>query len=371
MSEIIFEKNMQFYDLKAQYNEMQTSIDTRLAKVFSHGRFILGPEVLELEQQLANYAGVKYCTTCGNGTDAILIALLALGIGKGDEVILPAFNYIAGVEMVTHLGATPVYADVDEITFNINIDEVPALISPNTKAIIATSLFGQSYDYVGLKQIAADRDIAVIEDAAQSFGASRDSIKSCSFADISCTSFFPTKPLGCFGDGGAIFTNNPKLHTEMQKLGRHGQSEKYKHDSIGMNSRLDTVQAAILLTKLEHLDRYIFLKDEVSKCYSEGLQHITNLKTPKTAKNSRSAWAQYTIRVEDRSSLQAYLKKYDIPTMVHYPIPTYKQSAYYVKNLELLNTERLCESVLSLPMHPHLTHNEIEHIIETISSYYR
>ena len=324
---------MQFIDLKTQYQRLKAEIDANIQKVLDHGQYILGPEVAELEEKLAVYTGAKYCISVANGTDALQIAQMALGIGPGDEVITPGFTYIATAETVALLGAKPVYVDIDPRTYNLDPALLEAAITPRTKAIIPVSLYGQCADYDAINLIAARHGIPVIEDAAQSFGASYKGRKSCNLTTIACTSFFPSKPLGCYGDGGAIFTNDDELAKVMRQIARHGQDRRYHHIRVGVNSRLDTIQAAILLPKLAVLDEEIAIRQKVAGQYQARFSSIGGvvgegvIQTPHIATYNTSAWAQYTIQVPNREDLQAQLQQVDIPTAVHYPIPLNKQPA--------------------------------------------
>lgn len=356
-----------FVDLKAQQSRIKDKIDAGIQRVLAHGQFILGPEVAELEQKLAAYAGVEYCISCANGTDALQIVQMALGIGPGDEVITPGFNYIATAETVALLGAKPIYVDVDPRTYNLDPTKLEAAITPRTKAIIPVSLYGQCADLDAINAIAERRGIPVIEDAAQSYGASYKGRKSCNLSAVSCTSFFPSKPLGCYGDGGAIFTNNPDLARVIRQIARHGQDRRYHHVRVGVNSRLDTLQAAILLPKLALLDEELNLRDQVATRYTEAFQAVGIASTPHIADGNFSAWAQYTIRVPGRAALQEHLKAQGIPTAIHYPIPLNKQPAVLDESVTLPIGDHLSEEVMSLPMHPYLEADVIQQIVEAVA----
>lgn len=358
---------MQFIDLAAQQARIKNKIDAAIQKVLLHGAYILGPEVAELEQKLADFTGAKYCISVANGTDALQIAQMALGIGPGDEVITPGFTYIATAETVALLGAKPVYVDVCPKTYNLDPAKLEAAITPNTKAIIPVSLYGQCADFDAINAIAAKHGIPVIEDAAQSFGASYKGKKSCSLSTIACTSFFPTKPLGCYGDGGAIFTNDDELALVMRQIARHGQDRRYHHIRVGVNSRLDTLQAAILLPKLEILDEEIELRNQVANTYTRLLNEAGILSTPFVEVHNISAWAQYTIRVKNRSVAQQKLQETGIPTAVHYPIPLNKQPAVADNEIQLPNGDEIAQEVMSLPMHPYLTEQEIKRVVESLT----
>lgn len=353
---------MQFIDLKTQYQNLKKEIDAGIQRVLDHGQYILGPEVAELEEKLAAYTGAKYCISVANGTDALQIAQMALGIGPGDEVITPGFTYIATAETVALLGAKPVYVDIDPRTYNLDPQLLEAAITPRTKAIIPVSLYGQCADYEAINVIAAKHGLTVIEDAAQSFGATYKGRKSCNLTTIACTSFFPSKPLGCYGDGGAIFTNDDELAKVMRQIARHGQERRYHHVRVGMNSRLDTLQAAILLPKLAVLDQEIQQRQQVATRYGALLSH-----PPYIEPHNTSAWAQYTIQISSRAELQAKLHEQGIPTAVHYPIPLNQQYAVADSDAKLPVGDTVAQKVVSLPMHPYLDEASILRIVQTIN----
>lgn len=346
---------IEFIDLKAQQARLKDKIEAGIQNVLTHGQYILGPEVTELEEKLAAYVGAKYCITCANGTDALQIAQMAFGIGPGDEVITPGFTYIATAETVAILGATPVYVDVNPNTYNLDVEQLEAAITPRTKAIIPVSLYGQCADFDAINAIASKYNIPVIEDAAQSFGATYKGRKSCNLTTVACTSFFPSKPLGCYGDGGAIFTNDDELAKVIRQIARHGQDRRYHHIRVGMNSRLDTLQAAILLPKLEILDDEMQARQRVAETYTKLFNEAGVFTTPFIETHNQSAWAQYTIQVENRADVQEKLKAQGIPTAVHYPIPLNKQPAVADENAVLPVGDAVAERVMSLPMHPYLT----------------
>lgn len=358
---------MQFIDLAAQQARIKNKIDAAIQKVMQHGAYILGPEVTELEQQLADFTGAKHCISVANGTDALQIAQMALGIGPGDEVITPGFTYIATAETVALLGAKPVYVDVCRKSYNLDPNKLEAAITSKTKAIIPVSLYGQCADFDKINSIAEKYGIPVIEDAAQSFGASYKGKKSCNLSTIACTSFFPTKPLGCYGDGGAIFTNDDELALVMRQIARHGQDRRYHHIRVGVNSRLDTLQAAILLPKLEILDEEIELRNQVANTYTRLLNEAGILSTPFVEEHNISVWAQYTIRVKNRSEAQQTLQETGIPTAVHYPIPLNKQPAVADSSIDLPIGDEIAQEVMSLPMHPYLTEQEIKRVVESLA----
>src|SRR5690554_5780605 len=314
---------MQFIDLAAQQARIKQKIDANIQKVLAHGQYILGPEVSELEEKLAAFTGAKHCISVANGTDALQIAQMAfgIGIGPGDEVITPGFTYIATAETVALLGAKPVYVDVCPKTYNLDPQKLEAAITPKTKAIIPVSLYGQCADFDAINAIANKYGIPVIEDAAQSFDASYKGKKSCNLTTVACTSFFPSKPLGCYGDGGAIFTNDDELAVVLRQIARHGQDRRYHHIRVGVNSRLDTLQAAILLPKLEIFAEEIQLRNQVASNYTQLLNEAGVDTTPFIEEHNISAWAQYTVRVKNRDAVQQKLQEAGIPTAVHYPIP--------------------------------------------------
>ncbi|MEX0447365.1 DegT/DnrJ/EryC1/StrS family aminotransferase [Xenorhabdus sp. SGI246] len=349
---------MQFTDLAAQQLKIKDKIDENIQKVLAHGKYILGPEVSELEEKLVEYTGAKYCITCANGTDALQIALMAIGIKPGDEVITPGFTYIATAETVALLGGIPVYVDVKPTSYNLDPALLEATITPKTKAIIPVSLYGQCADFDEINAIAEKYNIPVIEDAAQSFGATYKGKHSCNLTTISCTSFFPSKPLGCYGDGGAIFTNDEELAKIIRQIARHGQDRRYHHIRIGVNSRLDTLQAAILLPKLEIFDEEMKLRQIVAKNYDKALNEIGIITIPYIEPHNISAYAQYTIRIKNRDELQAKLKGKGIPTAIHYPLPLNKQPAV-ASNVILPVGDQIAQEVISLPMHPYLSLTEI------------
>ncbi len=357
---------IEFIDLKAQQSRIKAEIDAGIQRVLAHGQYILGPEVAELEEKLAAYVGAKYCITCANGTDALQIVQMAFGIGPGDEVITPGFTYIATAETVAVLGATPVYVDVNPKTYNLDVEQLEAAITPRTKAIIPVSLYGQCADFDAINAIAAKYNIPVIEDAAQSFGATYKGRKSCNLTTVACTSFFPSKPLGCYGDGGAIFTNDDELAKVIRQIARHGQDRRYHHIRVGMNSRLDTLQAAILLPKLEILDEEMQARQRVAETYTKLFNEAGVNTTPCIETHNQSAWAQYTIQVENRDDVQAKLKEQGIPTAVHYPIPLNKQPAVANANVSLPVGDAIAERVMSLPMHPYM---ELENINIVVGSF--
>lgn len=350
---------MQFVDLQAQRARIEGDIDGAIRRVLAHGQFILGPEVAELEQALAAYVGTGHCITVANGTDALLIAQMALGIGRGDEVVMPGFTYIATAETTALLGAKPVYVDIHAQTYNIDASLIEAAITPRTKAIIGVSLYGQCADFEAINALAKRRDIPVIEDAAQSFGATYRGRKSGALTRIACTSFFPSKPLGCYGDGGAIFTSDDELARAVRQIARHGQDRRYHHVRVGMNSRLDTLQAAVLLQKLKILDDEIATRQRVAATYTRLLQSAGVTAVPQVEAHNISAWAQYTVQVPNRDQVQAALSAAGIPTAVHYPIPLNRQPAV-ASGASLPVGDAVAPRVMSLPMHPYLSEQDQE-----------
>lgn len=359
-------KAIDFCDLAAQQDKLRPQLERNIHRILHHGQYILGPEVAELEEKLAAYTGAKHCISVANGTDALQIAQMALGLGPGDEVITPGFTYIATAETVALLGAKPVYVDIDPRTYNLAPALLEAAITPRTKAIIPVSLYGQCADFDAINAIAARHGIPVIEDAAQSFGASYKGRKSCNLSTIACASFFPSKPLGCYGDGGAIFTNDDELAKVIRQIARHGQDRRYHHIRVGVNSRLDTIQAAILLPKLAVLDEEMAQRQQVAERYTKLLNEAGIHTTPYVEPHNTSAWAQYTIRVQDRDAVQDKLKQAGISTAVHYPIPLNKQPAVADGAVQLPRGDEVAQQVLSLPMHPYLSQAEQQIIVAAL-----
>lgn len=361
-----------FVDFSSQREALHQSIEATVIETIQSGNYILGPSVEKLEIALCEYTGARYCISCGNGTDALVAALMALEVKPGDEVITPAFSYIAATEAILSMGAKPVFVDVKQDTQNIDVDLVSELITPQTKAVISVSLYGQPCDLLELKKICKDHNIYLVEDAAQSFGSTHHNKKSCSIADISTTSFFPTKPLGCYGDGGAIFTNNSNLSNKIRKIVRHGQSQKYQHDILGMNSRLDSLQASILLEKLKILDAEIKSRNKLSIVYDSHLSDWEGILTPTIMEYNFSSIAQYTIVTDYRDLIIKKFKEQNIPYAIHYPIPIYRQKLFkgsvYGSFDALEKTEVLCDRVISLPINAYMTEAEIEKVSVIIQS---
>ena len=366
---------MNFIDLQAQYKTIESDVNARIKKVLKHGQYIMGPEVIELEELLASYVGVKHCIGVASGTDALLIAMMALGIKAGDEIITTPFTFIATGETIALLGAKPVFVDIDPSTYNIDPDLIEAAITNKTKAIMPVALYGQCADMDKINEIANRYGLPVIEDGAQSFGSTYKGKMSCNLSTIGCTSFFPSKPLGGYGDGGACFTNDDDLAKIMKEIRVHGQDRRYHHPRIGINGRLDTIQAAILLAKMEIFPGEVEERGKIGAKYSELLQGIgakqsgeveSGILTPYIAAGNTSVYAQYTIQVDNRESVQHILKDHEIPTAVHYPVPLNEQPAMR----EICNESStpisayLSKRVISLPMHPLLTFNEQEKIVD-------
>lgn len=359
---------MQFIDLKTQYQLLKSEIDAGIHRVLEHGQYILGPEVEELEEKLAAYVGAKHCITVANGTDALQIAQMALGIAPGDEVITPGFTYIATAETVALLGAKPVYVDVDPFTYNLDPALLEAAITPRTKAIIPVSLYGQCADFDAINEIAVRHGLPIIEDAAQSFGATYKGRKSCNLSLIACASFFPSKPLGCYGDGGAIFTSDGELAKVIRQIARHGQDRRYHHIRVGVNSRLDTIQAAVLLPKLARLDTELAARQAVAERYNGLLGHAGITTTPFVQYHNQSAWAQYTIRVSDRDAVQVKLTQSNVPTAVHYPIPLNQQPAVADAAAHLPMGDKVAGEVMSLPMGAYVTEEDQNRVVDAVRS---
>lgn len=358
---------MEFIDLKAQYALIEDNIKQRISDVLDHGKYILGPEVFELEEKLAEFTGVKHCVSCGNGTDALQMALMALGIGHGDEVITTSFSFFATAEVICLLGARPIFIDIDERTFNIDASLIEEKITSKTKAIIPVSLFGQCADMDEINKIASKHNLPVIEDAAQSFGATYKDRKSCNLSTIGCTSFFPSKPLGCYGDGGACFTNDDALASILRSIRVHGQgANKYDNVRIGLNSRLDTIQAAILIEKLEFFPKEIEFRQRAAKFYNQAL--IKHFQVPDA---SSSVWAQYCLLSKERESICERLRHAGIPSAIYYNKPLHKQTAFNEMTKNAVScpiAESVSQMIFSLPMHPYLSKDDQRKIIQAVIS---
>jgi UDP-2-acetamido-2-deoxy-ribo-hexuluronate aminotransferase len=363
-----------FIDLQAQRARLGRRVEERIERVLAHGAFVMGPEVGELERQLASFAGVRHCITCANGTDGLQMALRAREIGPGDAVIVPAFTFVAAAEAVSLVGATPVFADVQEEDFNLDpMGIAPALAAARAAGlraagIIAVDLFGQPADYERLEAMAADHGLYLVADAAQSFGAALDGKRVGGFGHVTATSFFPSKPLGCYGDGGALFTDDDELAAILRSLRQHGQgTDRYDHRRVGLNGRLDSIQAAVLLAKLELFEQEIDARQEVAGRYSRALASYGCV--PTLRPRVLSVWAQYTIRIADRDRVAAALKADGIPTAIHYPRPLHRQPAYAdhpVAANGLARSERVASEVLSLPMHAYLDAATQDHIVASL-----
>lgn len=361
-----------FVDLKAQYKALKEDIDARIHKVLDHGAYINGPEVAELEQKLAAHTGTKFALTCANGTDALLLPLMALGIGPGDEIITTAFSFIATAEIIVLAGATPVYVDIEPDTFNIDASKIEAAITPRTKAIIPVSLYGQMADMDAINEIAQKYNLIVLEDGAQSYGARYKNVKSGNSSLVGATSFFPAKPLGCYGDGGAIFSNDEKLIKTMKEIREHGSESRYYHTRLGFNGRLDTLQCAILLSKLSRYDWEVEQRNRIATKYTEGLSTVKaeGFQLPKVRKERQSVWAQYTLVVPQRDTFQKKLTDQGVPTSVHYPRimpdqPWYKEHA--AKSSGNLKISRwAADHVISIPMYPDMDETTQDRVITAI-----
>jgi dTDP-4-amino-4,6-dideoxygalactose transaminase len=371
---------LQMVDLKSQYQRIKPQIDNAIQGVIDSCQFVKGAEVKTFEQELAQYLGVRHAIACGNGTDALQVALMALGLKPGDEVITTDFTFIATVEVIALLGLKPVLVDVDRATFNIDVKKVEKAITPRTKAIVPVHLFGQCANMEPLLKLAEKHSLYVVEDTAQGLGAEyrfSDGIvrKAGTIGTIGCTSFFPSKNLGCYGDGGALFTNDDQLAEQIRCLTNHGMKVRYHHDMIGVNSRLDTIQAAILRVKLPHLDEYNCARLAAAEKYNAALSGIASLETPVTAAFTTHIFHQYTLKVKNgqRDALKKHLDEQGIPNMVYYPIPLHRQKAfepYITENDSFPVSETICGEVLSLPMHTELNDEQIERITLAVKSFF-
>ena len=359
---------MDFIDLKSQYAALREPINARIQRVLDHGQYILGPEVKDLEERLAAWTGARHCITVASGTEALLIALMALGIKPGDEVITTPFTFAATAEMIALIGGKPVYVDVEEDTANIDAAKVAAAITPRTKAIMPVSLYGQPADMDDINAIAAKHKLPVIEDAAQSFGAEYKGRKSCNLSTIGCTSFFPSKPLGCYGDGGAIFTSDDALAQAMREIRVHGQSGRYHHTRVGVGGRMDAIQCAVVLAKLERFDWEVRQRIEIGAHYTALLGAA--VKTMALRPDRSCVYAQYTVRVAERAKMEAKLKAQGIPTAVHYPLSLHQQPAYSAgwEGRSFPVSEQLAREVLSLPMHADLDEATQQRIVKAVRS---
>ena len=372
--------NIQMVDLKAQYEAMQEEVDAAILDVVRSGAFINGPAVKTFQANLEEYLGANHVIPCGNGTDALQIALMALGLAPGDEVIVPAFTYVASAEVIALLRLSPVMVDVDPRTFNVRAEDIEGAITERTKAIIPVHLYGQSCDMEPIIDLAKKHDLAIVEDNAQAIGAkytfSNGKVKRTgTLGDIGCTSFYPSKNLGAYGDGGAMNTDSDELSRQLRMVANHGQRRRYYHDVVGCNSRLDSIQAAVLNCKLKRLDGYSERRGRAADYYDEHLRGLEGLLTPKREASSTHVFHQYTLRIDGgrRDALQEHLKQAGIPSMVYYPMALYDQSAFKgtaANNIDFLpNTDLLVKEVISLPMHSEMQEEVLEHIVSTVRSF--
>jgi len=372
--------SIQMVDLNTQYKNIKTEIDHAIQEVISSSAFINGPHVKQFQQHLAEYLNTKHVIPCANGTDALQIALMALELKPGDEVITPDFTFISTVEVIKLLGLKPVLVDVDETTFNISIEGIKQAMTDKTRAIVPVHLFGQCANMDEIMKLASENQVYVIEDVAQALGSDYykedKTVKAGTIGDIGCTSFFPSKNLGCYGDGGALFTDNEELAGKIKAIANHGSHKKYYHDRVGVNSRLDTLQAAILDVKLKYLDQYNHARQEAASYYDKELLGVEYLRIPERNVFSSHIFHQYTLILSEeinREAFKEYLKEKGVPSMVYYPVPIHLQGAFkefgYSKG-DFPVSEKLAESVLSLPMHTELTDEQLEKITETIKSYF-
>jgi dTDP-4-amino-4,6-dideoxygalactose transaminase len=370
---------IQMVDLKTQYEKIKTEVDSAIQKVIENTTFINGPEVKSFQADLEKYLGVKHVIPCANGTDALQIAMMALDLKPGDEVITANFTYVATAEVIALLGLTPVLVDVYPDTFDINVEAIEKAINAKTKAIVPVHLFGQCANMEAIMQLAQKHKLYVIEDTAQAIGAdftfsNGETKKAGTIGTVGCTSFFPSKNLGCYGDGGAIYTNDDVLAAKLRMIANHGQSVQYVHDSIGVNSRLDSIQAAILGVKLKHLDAYAAARNKAADYYDKAFANHPKLKTPVRVKNSNHVFHQYTLQLKnvDRSALREFLSANGVPAMIYYPIPLHMQKAYTdarYKAGDFPVTEALCASVISLPMHTELTEDTLSYITSKVLAF--
>lgn len=373
-------KKISMVDLQGQYLRHKNEIDAAIQAVIDASAFIKGPDVDLFQQELAAYMGVKHCIACANGTDALQIAMMSLDLQPGDEVITTPFTFIATIEVISLLKLKPVLVDVDEDTFNLDPSKLEEAITPNTKAIVPVHLFGQTADMNRIIEIASRHNLKIIEDNAQAIGANYklsngSSAKAGSLGDIGCTSFFPSKNLGAYGDGGAIFTNNDELGILLRSITNHGMSKRYYYDHVGVNSRLDTLQAAILRIKLSHLDEYNSARQKVAEAYDKAFSNIEDLKIPARNPDSEHIFHQYTLQVGNgrRDALQSYLNEREIPAMIYYPVPLHLQKAYSnlgYKEGDFPVSESLCTRVISLPMHTEMEEDQLEHILSSVTKFF-
>ncbi len=363
---------MNFIDLETQQRRIRCQIDAKIADVLSHGQYILGPENRQLEAELAEFVGVEHVLGVSSGTDALLIALMALGIGPGDEVITVPYTWISSAEVIALAGATPVFVDVEEDTWNMNPSLLEAAITERTKAIMPVGIYGQMADLTAINAVAEKHGgIPVVEDAAQCFGATHHGKQACSMTAIGCTSFFPSKPLGGYGDGGAVFTNDAELADTMRQIHIHGQKEKHHHPILGLNGRMDTLQSAILLPKLEIYPEEIQMRQAVADRYAAGLAGLSGISLPQIRSGNTSVWAQYTILCEDRDAVQSTLSADNIPSVPYYAVPVHLQPVFDglgYKAGDFPLTEAVADKCLSLPMSPYLSEEDQTRVIEALAS---
>ncbi len=358
---------MEFIDLKTQAERIRPQLLSAIDKVIGNSQFILGPEVKEFEQMLSNYVGVKHSISCANWTDGLTICLMALGVGPGDEVITPPFSFFATTEAIVLLGAKPVFVDIDPKTYNLDPNLLEAAITPKTKVILPVSLYGQCADYDAINAIANKYKIPVLEDGAQSFGAKYKGKRSGNLTTVGGTSFFPSKPLGCYGDGGVCFTNDDEIAERLRQIRAHGQAKRYEHVRLGVNSRLDTLQAAVLIEKMKIFDEELVLRQKVAKSYAEKLKG--KIEVPYIDNNCESVYAQYTVEVENRDQVQARMQEQGVPTCVHYPKPLHMQPALKflgVAEGKFPISERAAKRVLSLPFHPYLKEEDQDRVVTAL-----
>ena len=352
-----------FANLQYQYQLYKKEIDAAVQEVLDSSLYVMGPQIRELEGKLAAFTGAAHCITCSSGTDALQLSLMALGIGPGDQVITTPFTFIASAEMIAHLGARPVFVDIDPVTYTIDARKIEQAITGKTKAIVPVGLYGQPADMAAINSLAEEYSLPVIEDAAQSFGATYKGGQSCNLSTIGCTSFFPAKPLGCFGDGGAVFTSDQDLAGRIRSLRVHGQSDRYEHKYVGLGARMDTIQAAVLLAKLPHYQQEITMRQEVAERYTRLLGDT--LTTPQLMQDRTSVWAQYSIQVPHRDELRQHLSQAGIPTAVHYPKPLHLQECFSYLGYnsgDFPVAEQVSSRILSLPMNAFVTRQEQEYI---------
>ena len=358
---------MHFIDLKTQSDRIEDRLFARFKAVLNHGAFVMGPEINELEAVLASFVGVEHSIAVASGTDALLIALMALGVGPGDEVITTPFSFFSTGEVIALLGAKPVFVDIDLSSYNMDASKIEAAITAKTKVIMPVSLYGQCADFDAINAVANKHGLPVIEDAAQSFGAAYKGRRSCGLTTIACTSFFPSKPLGCYGDGGACFTNDAELAERMQQIRIHGQAKRYVHTRLGINGRFDTLQAAFLLEKMAIFPEEIDLRNQVAQRYHQWLP--AEVKRPQVQPGNLSVFAQYTIEVDDREAVQAALQAQGIPTAVHYPLGLHQQPVFqklFPSDQAFPNTEHAARRVMSLPMHPYLSAQDQQRVAQAL-----